>query len=111
MAGRSLDQARIGQLLLNDGKANGIQVISADWIKRMRKPCAIAPFYGYLIWLNHAHRVFPSVPASSYFAIGAGSSFTWMEPERSMVLVVRWIDANHADEFFSHILQAVDDYA
>jgi len=107
----SLDQARVGQLLLNDGKANGSQVISADWIKSMRTPCAIAPFYGYLIWLNHANRVFPSVPASSYFAIGAGSSVTWMEPERHMVLVVRWIDADHADEFFGHILQAVDDFA
>jgi CubicO group peptidase (beta-lactamase class C family) len=104
----SLDQARVGQLLLDDGKANGRQVISAEWIRRMRTPCKIAPFYGYLIWLNHAQMVFPSVPASSYFAIGAGSSFTWMEPERRMVLVVRWIDADHADEFFGRMLRAVD---
>jgi CubicO group peptidase (beta-lactamase class C family) len=105
----SLDQARVGRLLLDDGKANGRQVISAEWIKRMRTPCAIAPFYGYLIWLNHEQGIFPSVPASSYFAIGAGSSFTWMEPERRMVLVVRWIDADHADEFFGRVLQALDD--
>jgi len=26
-----------------------------------------------------------------------------------MVLVVRWIDADHADEFFRRVLQAVDD--
>ena len=96
-------------MMLDDGKANGRQVISADWIQRMRTPCAIAPFYGYLIWLNHDRRVFPSVPASSYFAIGAGSSFTWIEPERRMVLVVRWIDADHADEFFGRVLQAIDE--
>ena len=106
----SLDQARVGQLLLNDGKANGHQVISATWIKRMRTPCTIAPFYGYLIWLNHAQGVFPSVPESSYFAIGAGTSFTWIEPERRMVLVVRWIDADHADEFFGRVLKALDDF-
>ncbi|HKB81722.1 MAG TPA: serine hydrolase domain-containing protein [Burkholderiales bacterium] len=105
----SLDQARVGRLLLDEGKTNGRQVISAEWIKRMRAPCAIAPFYGYLIWLNHAQRIFPSVPASSYFAIGAGSSFTWMEPERRMVLVVRWIDANHADEFFGRVIKALDE--
>ncbi|MGH8768474.1 MAG: serine hydrolase domain-containing protein [Burkholderiales bacterium] len=105
----SHDQARIGQMMLNDGKANGRQVISAEWIHRMRTPCAIAPFYGYLIWLNHARQVFPSVPESSYFAIGAGSSFTWMEPERRMVLVVRWIDADRADEFFGLVVQAIDD--
>jgi hypothetical protein len=28
-----------------------------------------------------------------------------------MVLVVRWIDANHADEFFGRVLQALDDPA
>lgn len=104
----SHDQARVGQLLLNDGKANGKQVVSTEWIQRMRTPCRIAPFYGYLIWLNREQRLFRSVPASSYFAIGAGSSFTWIEPERRMVLVVRWIDADHADEFFARVLQALD---
>lgn len=102
------DQARVGQLLLDDGSAGGKQVISREWIERMRTPCAIAPFYGYLVWLNHERRVFPSVPASSYFAIGAGSSFTWVEPERRMVVVVRWIDADQADAFFGRVLAAVD---
>jgi CubicO group peptidase (beta-lactamase class C family) len=98
-------------LLLDDGRANGRQVISSEWIERMRSPCAIASFYGYLIWLNHGQRVFPSASASSYFAIGAGSSFTWIEPERRMVLVVRWIDADYADEFFGSVLQALDSSA
>ena len=104
----SIDQARVGQLLLDDGTANGRQVISPEWIERMRSPCAIAPFYGYLTWLNHSRRVFPSAPASSYFAIGAGTSFTWIEPEHRMVLVVRWIDADYADGFFGRVLQALD---
>jgi len=104
----SIDQARVGQLLLEGDRANGRQVISGEWIERMRSPCAIAPFYGYLLWLNHARRVFPSAPASSCFAIGAGSSFTWIEPERRMVLVVRWIDADYADGFFGKVLHALD---
>jgi len=103
----STDQARVGRLLLDDGKANGRQVISTEWIQRMRTPCSIAPYYGYLIWLNHGQRIFPSVPASSYFGIGAGTSFTWVEHERRMVLVVRWIDAEHADAFFRQVLQAL----
>ena len=102
----SRDQARIGQLLLDDGRANGRQVVSAEWIRRMRTPCAIAPFYGYLTWLNHEQRIFPKVPASSCFGIGAGTSFTWIEPERRMVLVVRWIDAEHANAFFGKVLEA-----
>ncbi|HZP86213.1 MAG TPA: serine hydrolase [Burkholderiales bacterium] len=104
----SVDQARIGQLLLDEGRAGGHQVISPEWIARMREPCPIAPFYGYLIWLNTQRRVFPSAPASSLFAIGAGSSFTWIEPQRKMVVVVRWIDANYADGFFNKVLESVD---
>ncbi|HKQ24679.1 MAG TPA: serine hydrolase [Burkholderiales bacterium] len=103
----SHDQARIGQMMLEDGKVNGRQVISPEWIKHMRTPCRIAPFYGYLIWLNHDRRVFPSVPASSYLAIGAGGNFTWIEPERRMVVVVRWINPDNADEFFRRVLQAI----
>jgi CubicO group peptidase (beta-lactamase class C family) len=105
----SVDQARVGQLLLDDGMCGGRRVLSAEWIARMRTPCAIAPFYGYLVWLNQARRIFPSVPESSYFAIGAGSSFTWIEPERRMVVVVRWIDSEHADELFGRVLRAVDE--
>jgi len=105
----SEDQALIGQMLLNEGKANGTQVLSAEWIRMMRKPCAIAPFYGFLIWLNHERKVFPSLPESSYFAVGAGSSFTWVEPERRMVVIVRWLNPEHADGFFGRVLRAVTD--
>jgi len=102
------DQALVGRLLLDDGLARGKQVLSREWLQRMRTPCPIAPYYGYLIWLNHERKIFPSVPPSSYFGIGAGSSFTWIEPERRMVVIVRWIDSAHADAFFGHVLRGVD---
>jgi CubicO group peptidase (beta-lactamase class C family) len=105
----SFDQARIGWLLLNDGRMDGRQVLSAGWVERMRAPCAIAPFYGSLVWLNHRRALFPGVPESSWFAFGAGGNYTWIEPERRMVLVVRWLDPDHADRFFSRVLAAVDD--
>ena len=104
----SLDQARIGQLLLDEGRCAGRQLISSAWIARMRTPCAIAPFYGYLVWLNRERSVFPSAPASSFFAIGAGSSITWIDPQRNMVVVVRWIKSEHADAFFGAVGEAVD---
>ena len=102
------DQARIGQMMLDRGRVGERQVISSQWIGRMCTACAIAPYYGYLTWLNHERRVFPSAPASSYFAIGAGGNYVWVEPERRMVLVVRWIDPDHADEFFGQVLQALN---
>jgi CubicO group peptidase (beta-lactamase class C family) len=102
------DQARIGQLLLDGGRCGDRQLISSEWIARMRTPCEIAPFYGYLVWLNTDRKVFPSAPASSWFAIGAGSSFTWIEPERRLVCIVRWLDGEHADGFFDRVLAAFD---
>ena len=104
----SEDQALVGQLMLDEGMANGKRVLSAEWMQRMRTPCAIAPYYGYLVWLNHERKVFPSVPAASYFAMGAGSSFTFIEPERRLVVVVRWLNSAHANEFFGKVLEAVD---
>ena len=103
------DQALVGQLLLDEGVArDGRRVLSAQWIRDMRKPGPLAPYNGYLVWLNHERKMFPSVPASSFFAVGAGSSFTWIEPERKMVVVVRWLDPAHADAFFGKVLEAVD---
>ncbi|MGF6606312.1 CubicO group peptidase (beta-lactamase class C family) [Paraburkholderia sp. WSM4175] len=105
------DQIKVAQLLLGQGSVNGQRILSSEWLQRMRTPCAIAPFYGYLVWLNHERSVFPSVPESSYFAIGAGGSFTWIEPERELAVVVRWIDPAHANEFFGLVLKAVDEGA
>jgi CubicO group peptidase (beta-lactamase class C family) len=104
----SRDQARVGQLLLDEGRCGDRRLLSREWIERMRTPCAIAPYYGLLVWLNTGRRAFPSAPASSWFAIGAGSSFTWIEPERRLVCIVRWIDAAHADPFFGRVLGALD---
>ncbi|NMU92471.1 serine hydrolase, partial [Achromobacter ruhlandii] len=53
-------------------------------------------------------RVFPSVPASSFFGERAGTTFTWAEPERTLVVIVRWLDSAHADALFGKILAAVD---
>jgi CubicO group peptidase (beta-lactamase class C family) len=107
----SFDQARIGWLLLNEGRMDGREVLSAAWVRRMRTPCAIAPFYGCLVWLNAGRAVFPGVPESSWFAFGAGGNYTWIEPERRMVLVARWLDPEHAGEFFRRVLAAIDSAA
>ncbi len=102
------DQFKVAQMLLNEGVVNGQQILSREWIARMRTPCALAPFYGYLVWLNTDRKIFPSIPASSYLGVGAGSSFTWIEPDRRMTVIVRWLNPAHADAFFGRVLNAVD---
>ena len=53
----------------------------------------------------------PACRASSYFAMGAGSSFTWIDPDRQIVVVVRWLNPVHADEFFGRVTRAVESLA
>jgi len=102
------DQARIGTLLLNGGRApNGQQLVSTRWIDAMRTPCELASYYGYLIWLNTGTKMFPSVSETSYFGVGAGGNFTWIDPDLDMVVIVRWLDSDRADDLFGQITRAV----
>ncbi|HVL58902.1 MAG TPA: serine hydrolase [Burkholderiaceae bacterium] len=104
----AFDQLRIGRLLLERGRFDGAQVVSGEWIDRMLRPCPIAPFYGYLVWLNNGRRIYPSASETSFFAIGAGSSYTWVDPQREAVVIVRWLDAARADTLFGLIGEALD---
>jgi CubicO group peptidase (beta-lactamase class C family) len=101
------DQARIGQMMLDQGQANGQQVVSAQWIAQMQTPCPLAPFYGYLVWLNHERRIFKSLPPEGYFGMGAGGHFTLVEPTSQLVAVVRWLKPDQADTFFGRIYDAL----
>lgn len=49
-----LDMARVGLLMLHDGRWNGGQVLGADWIYSMTHPAFedANTAYGYLTWLN-----------------------------------------------------------
>jgi CubicO group peptidase (beta-lactamase class C family) len=103
----SVDQSLIGQMLLNEGRVGKRQVLSADWVKLMHTPCTIAPWYGLLLWLNRERSVFSSASAASYFCIGAGASIVWVDPDRDMVAVVRWMDTAKLDEFCNKISQSI----
>jgi CubicO group peptidase (beta-lactamase class C family) len=101
------DQFKLTQMLLDDGIANGHQVLSLDWIKQMRTPSPLAPFYGYLVWLNDKQRIFKSLSSSAYFGMGAGGHFSLIEPVLNLVVIVRWLDSSQADEFFARVVQAI----
>jgi CubicO group peptidase (beta-lactamase class C family) len=97
------DQAKIGQLMLNNGAVNGLQVVPEAWVKRMREPCAIAPFYGWLMWLNRDGTQFPGASKDASFMVGAGGHYTWIEPAHDAVIVVRWLNSAHAADFMRSV--------
>lgn len=101
------DQARIGQLMLDGGRHGAQQLVPASWIARMRQPCAMAPFYGWLTWLNRDGKTFPGASADSYFLVGAGGHYTWVDPAHDAVVVVRWLDPEHAPAFIAQVARVL----
>lgn len=101
------DQARIGQLLLNGGAHAGKQLIARDWIEKMQQPCAIAPFYGRLVWLNRDGASFPGASKRSFLMVGAGGNYVWIDPELDAVIVLRWLEGAHAAGVMQAISQAL----
>jgi len=69
------DQLLIAQLLLNSGSFHGDQILPADWVEEMTRPCNIAPWYGYYLWLNTDRVVSRAASEKSFFAMGIGGQF------------------------------------
>lgn len=83
---KSKDFIKFGQLYLNNGKFNGEQIISKDWIKKSITPKASMERqnieYGYLFWLQK----FGSEEA--FYMTGTGGNKIVMFPELDMVVVL-----------------------
>lgn len=101
------DQARIGQMLLDGGTFEGRQLVPADWVRRMHEPSAIAPFYGWLTWLNRDGRLFADASRDSWFMVGAGGHYTWIDPANDAVVVVRWLAPERAPGFVTRVARAL----
>jgi CubicO group peptidase (beta-lactamase class C family) len=95
------DQARVAQLLLDEGMHEGQALLPREWVRRMQQPCAIAPFYGWLTWLNQGGALFADASRASWFMIGAGGHYVWIDPAHDAVIAVRWLDSAHAAGFVS----------
>jgi len=101
------DQARIAEWMRSGGRHREQQIVSTQWLDRMTEPCAIAPFYGWLTWLNRDGHNFPGASTQASFMIGAGGHYVWIEPAHDAVVVVRWLDSAHAPGFIERIAAAL----
>ncbi|HJZ32080.1 MAG TPA: serine hydrolase [Hyphomicrobiaceae bacterium] len=102
------DHARFGLLVARGGAWHKQRLIPSAWLEAMLTPSATNPGYGYLWWLNRTATRHPSVPASSVFALGAGSNIIWIDPEHDLVVVLRWIDKAAVDGFLARLLAAIN---
>jgi len=88
----TFDHARYGLLCLRHGHWGDQQIIPESWIYAMTEPCEIKPEYGYMWWLNHERSLSDIGSTRSFAARGAGGNVVFMDPERDIVIVVRWCD-------------------
>jgi CubicO group peptidase (beta-lactamase class C family) len=74
------DFARIGLMALNEGKANGRQLVPAAWIRESTRPTGgPGPGYGYQWWTVASSR--------AYQAVGLQGQFIYVDPDTRTVIV------------------------
>jgi CubicO group peptidase (beta-lactamase class C family) len=114
--GSARDWARLGILLLQDGRWNGEQLVPEAYLRFMRTAAPAweadgRPWYGGFVWLNRGE-LWPG-PKDSYALVGSGGQSTIVYPTHDLVIVrmghVRGEDAGvqSADKAVTLLLEAV----
>lgn len=86
--GTARDFARIGFMLLHDGKFNDKQVVSEAYIKKMKEPSTPNDAFGYTVWVNKDCTVHHN------FLYGFLGQFVVAIPEKQLVIVKTGHDNN-----------------
>ncbi|MCB0651027.1 MAG: serine hydrolase [Saprospiraceae bacterium] len=88
------DLARFGLLYLQNGKWDGEQLLSEEWIKFVRTPAPstadIGHFYGGQWWLVPDNRT--DVPKDAYSTAGNRGQYVIVVPSHDLVIVRRGLD-------------------
>ncbi|WP_051179491.1 serine hydrolase domain-containing protein [Nocardia concava] len=102
LAMRADDVARLGQLMLNEGRWGERQLIDPGYIREAQHGTTGNPGYGFMFWLNSGdsyksatvpvaktfdHPMFPGAPRDLYSFVGALGQFVAIIPSRDMVIV------------------------
>ncbi|MFN0106055.1 MAG: serine hydrolase domain-containing protein [Bryobacteraceae bacterium] len=104
----SRDQARFGLLTARNGKWKGRQLMTEEWIRQARTPTAVQPTYGFMNWfLNTDKKLWPSAPATAYAHMGNGANMIYCDPDRDLVVVLRWIENDAIDGFLQRLYAAM----
>ena len=119
------DWARIGELILNGGNANGNQIVPASWLAEMAKPSAANAQYGLHVWLGREwtpQRSYSAaspvkVPQSEPFVAndiiyfdGFGGQRVYLIPSKGLTMVrAGMVDLQFDDSVLPNLLaRAVD---
>ncbi|MEZ5428937.1 MAG: serine hydrolase [Pyrinomonadaceae bacterium] len=102
------DLARFGLLVGRNGKWNGKQLISEEFLKRAETPSAAQPTYGYMnFFLNTDRKLYPSAPEGTIAFLGNGTNIVYIDRKNDLIVVARWIENNKIDEFLGKVLASL----
>ncbi|MFC5678471.1 serine hydrolase domain-containing protein [Aeromicrobium endophyticum] len=130
-----LDLARVGHLMLNEGRWDGRQLLSADMVAQLTTSSSDRnAAYGLLWWTNTSGRIVevwrqagfatdrapyegrlaPSVPADAFWALGYGNQYIAVVPSEGVVAVrlgsrPATPDRVTFDSFTAGVLEALSD--
>jgi CubicO group peptidase (beta-lactamase class C family) len=79
---------KIGQMVINNGRYNGEQIISSRWIEASTSPSSTSAYYGYLWWVDTQNK--------NFTAMGDFGQMTIIFPEKKL-LFVRQQSCNNSD--------------
>jgi len=96
LALRPRDMAKIGLLMLDEGRWDGVQMLSPQWVSESTQAhTTVAPGlqYGYQWWREKQPILLERV--ESYFAAGYGGQLISVYPDQNMIVVFTSQVANH----------------
>lgn len=101
------DWLKIGQLLLQQGRWQGRQLVSADWINWISQPSPSNPVYGGQLWLHDMATGVEGIPDDALFLRGHLGQMIAVIPEYNLVLVRLGAHGKHLtpDAFSKRFLQ------
>ena len=97
----AMDWARFGLMLLNNGRVNGNQIVSADFIEQMTTAAPFFDWYGYQIWLGYSRELNPRAGKlagayqrtdpfdadDTFYTSGFGGQRVYVVPSADLVIV------------------------
>jgi CubicO group peptidase (beta-lactamase class C family) len=84
---------RIAELLVNDGRCQGEQIVPPGWVREMLTPSKANPNFGYQVWRGEPFKAASSEQSERYAADdtyllkGAGRSRLWFVPSLRLAIL------------------------
>jgi CubicO group peptidase (beta-lactamase class C family) len=103
------DHARVGLLMQRHGVWNEQKLLKKESLDALAHPSHANPLYGFMWWLNTDRKLFPSAPDTSIFALGGGQHVIWVDRQRDLTVVLRWIERDQTDALFARIMESLDE--